>query len=182
MPPNKPTHTPNNAPDDMPDNTPANIAKKQILEKAKTLGWTLATAESCTGGLVAAALSELPGASAVFAGGFITYTNALKQTLLNVEDACLKKHGAVSAQTVAAMAENAQQKTGATLSVSVSGIAGPTGATPTKPLGLVHFATYKKGDAQAQCIEHIFSGDRNAVRAQATTFALSLLLKRLNKG
>lgn len=153
--------------------------KTQIFDPAEQLGWHIVTAESCTGGMVAAALTDPPGSSCCVAGGFVTYTNALKQKCLSVGAECLDTFGAVSDQTVAAMATGALAKANADLAVSVSGIAGPTGATPGKPLGLVHFAVQAQVDKRPKCVSRKFDGDRQTVRQEATQFALSLLAQRL---
>jgi PncC family amidohydrolase len=100
--------------------------------------WTLATAESCTGGLIGAAITDLPGASAYFLGGIIAYDNRIKNQLLGVPETILAAHGAVSAQTVEAMAAGARRQLSADCAIAVSGVAGPDGGTPEKPVGLVY--------------------------------------------
>src|SRR5262252_681774 len=112
----------------------------RVLDTCRTRGLKIATAESCTGGLVAGALTEIPGASDVFDLGFVTYSNAAKQRMLGVAAVILERHGAVSRETAEAMAEGALAVSEADLAVAVTGIAGPDGGTPDKPVGLVHFA------------------------------------------
>lgn len=131
---------------------------------------TLATAESCTGGLVGAALTSLPGSSAWFLGGIIAYSNSLKQRLLGVSPGVLARHGAVSPETARAMAEGARAATGADIAVSLTGIAGPDGGTPAKPVGLVYMAV--AGPGGTPCYEHRFPGNRAEIRSAAVKSAL----------
>lgn len=146
-----------------------------ILKEAR--GRWLATAESCTGGLVAARLTELPGSSAMFAGGFVTYTNALKRDLLGVSEDLLVTHGAVSEPVAQAMAEGARARTGADFAVSVSGIAGP-GGSEFKPEGRVCFALAGPQGTRTETIEFGPLG-RDWVRKAARDHALRLLLAAL---
>jgi len=137
----------------------------------------LATAESCTGGLLAGALTAVPGSSACFGFGFITYSNEAKQNLLHVSAETLALHGAVSAETAAAMARGAREMAGADIAIAVTGIAGPGGATAEKPLGLVYL-----GLAAGESViteKHIFSGGREEVRAQSIAAALARLERQL---
>jgi nicotinamide-nucleotide amidase len=115
-------------------------AATRVLELCRAHGWTVATAESCTGGLVAAALTQIPGSSDVVDCGFVTYSNEAKQLMLGIPAAALTAHGAVSAETAEAMAQGALARSGADLAVAVTGIAGPGGGSAEKPVGLVHFA------------------------------------------
>src|SRR6185312_12927366 len=115
-------------------------AAKGLLALCLARGLKIATAESCTGGLVAGALTEIPGSSAVVERGFVTYSNEAKHEMLGVPNATLRKFGAVSRQTAQAMARGALKNSDADIAVSITGIAGPGGATPGKPVGLVHFA------------------------------------------
>lgn len=141
----------------------------------------LASAESCTGGLVAAACTELAGSSAWFERGFVTYSNAAKQELLGVPEATLARYGAVSAQTVVAMVEGALAKSRADWALAVSGIAGPGGGSAEKPVGTVWFAW--GGPAGWRCTERQrFAGDRAAVRAQSVLWALERLYQRASGG
>ena len=115
-------------------------AARELLDLYSSKRLTVATAESCTGGLVAAALTEIPGSSVFVDRGFVTYTNEAKQEMLGVPHDTLERFGAVSSETAEAMARGALAHSKASVSVSITGIAGPTGATPGKPIGLVHFA------------------------------------------
>jgi len=146
-----------------------------VLAVCRSRNWYVATAESCTGGLVAAALTAIPGASEVVDRGFVTYSNKAKIELLGVPQETIAAHGAISAETAAAMARGAVVRAGVDLAVSVTGIAGPGGSTPEKPLGLVYLGVARKGGA-ARVERRIFSGDRAAVRHAALGLALELLL------
>ncbi|WP_395681429.1 CinA family protein [Inquilinus sp.] len=147
----------------------------QVLEACRAQGLMLATAESCTGGLVAAALTAIAGSSDVVERGFVTYSNAAKAELLGVPAPLIADKGAVSVEVAAAMAEGAVARARVGLAVSVTGIAGPGGATPGKPVGLVHFGLARPG-AATRTEQRVFAGDRAAVRAQAMRLALELLL------
>lgn len=138
---------------------------------------TLATAESCTGGLVGAALTSQPGSSAWYLGGIVAYANSLKTNLLGVPEETLAAHGAVSAEAARAMAEGARTKTDADWAVSITGIAGPDGGTPGKPVGLVFLAVASPGETHV--VEHRFSGTRAEIRTAATETALTQLLAQL---
>lgn len=151
---------------------------EEALEACRGLGFMLSVAESCTGGMVAACLTSISGASAVVERGFVTYTNRSKQELLGVPPHLFTSVGAVSEEVARAMAEGALERSAAHVSVSVTGIAGPGGATPGKPVGLVHTASARKGRATLH-ERHVFSGDRDAVRRQATEAALRLLLRQI---
>lgn len=149
-------------------------AANNVLTLCLERGLKVATAESCTGGLIAAALTEIAGSSAVFDRGFVTYSNEAKMDLLGVNQATLEAHGAVSEETAREMAQGAVARSLADLAVSVTGIAGPTGATPGKPVGLVWFGLARRGSA-TKTVHHVFSGDRHMVRQSALRTALSLL-------
>lgn len=138
----------------------------------------LATAESCTGGLVAAALTAVAGSSAVVDRGFVTYSNAAKTRMLSVPAALIESHGAVSEPVARAMAEGARRQSDAQVTVSVTGVAGPGGGTADKPVGLVHFAS--AGPHGVIHVEHRF-GDigREAVRLESVRQALDMLLDQL---
>ena len=145
-----------------------------VIARATAAGVMLTTAESCTGGMVAAALTDIAGASAVLDRGFITYSNAAKSDLLGVPEAVLMAHGAVSAQAAAAMADGALQAApNAGLAIAITGIAGPGGGTAEKPVGLVWFGLAIRG-RETITAQHVFPGDRNAVRRQATATALTM--------
>jgi nicotinamide-nucleotide amidase len=149
-----------------------------LLDRYRRAGLKIATAESCTGGLVAAALTSIAGSSDVVERGFVTYTNDAKEQQLGVPRLALLSYGAVSEPVARAMAEGALRESLADVAVSVTGIAGPGGATPDKPVGLVHFAAARRG--QETVVErHVFPGDRDAVRDAALAIALALLRRSL---
>jgi PncC family amidohydrolase len=137
-------------------------------------GLTLATAESCTGGMLSCVLTEIPGASGFFQGGIIAYHNSLKKDHLGVSDRTLREHGAVSRSTALAMAKGCRERFGTDLAVSVTGIAGPGGGSVEKPVGLVFLAVDGMGASVSD--EERFSGDRARIRAQAVARALSMVL------
>jgi len=157
-------------------------AATRLLALCRARGWRLATAESCTGGLIAGALTEIAGSSDVVEGGFITYSNEAKTALVGVPPALFTQVGAVSPEVARAMAEGALTRLPAAhLAVSATGIAGPGGATPGKPVGLVHFGlAQRSGPVTAHA--QIFSGDRAEVRRQAVRYALALLDDAVVKG
>lgn len=145
-----------------------------LLQALQARSLTLATAESCTGGLVSAALTAVPGSSATLLAGYVTYSNAAKQRMLGVPEVMLAEFGAVSAPVARAMAEGALRDSGADLAVSITGIAGPGGATPGKPVGLVHFGAARRGGPTL--VRHeVFPGSREAVRAASVDMAFRLL-------
>ena len=150
----------------------------RLLAACRGHGLTLATAESCTGGLIAAALTESAGSSDVFEYGYVTYANSAKIEMLGVPRALLADHGAVSAEVARAMAEGALERSGADLAVSVTGIAGPGGATATKPVGLVYVGAVRRGGA-ATAERHHFSGDRTAIRQDTLTAALAAAARQV---
>ena len=147
---------------------------EQLSIKLKERGLMLATAESCTGGMIAAAMTERAGSSSVFERGFVTYSNDSKMELLGVSAATIDKFGAVSAETAEAMALGALKFSRAHITVSVTGIAGPSGGTDEKPVGLVYIGWGTRDNIQVK--EHHFKGDRAAVRQQTTAAALKHLL------
>ena len=152
----------------------------EILEAARARGIMIATAESCTGGMVAVALTDLPGSSAVFERGFVTYTNAAKTELLGVREATLEAHGAVSEAVAREMAEGALTRSGAGLAVSITGIAGP-GGSEHKPEGRVCFALAgEQRETFAETCEFGARG-REAVRRAARDHALTLLRQALRE-
>ncbi len=144
-----------------------------LLADLQARGLWIATAESCTGGLVAAALTAIAGSSACVHGGFVTYSNAQKMTMLGVPAAVLDRDGAVSAACARAMAEGAMTATGADIAVSTTGIAGPGGATADKPVGLVFVAAARRG-GETRVRRFVLPGDRAAVRAATVVAALDL--------
>lgn len=140
---------------------------------------SITTAESCSGGLVAAAITDIPGASAIFRQGIISYANSAKTTLLDVSAASISKYGAVSEIVAKEMAEGARNLAKADLAIAITGIAGPSGGTPEKPVGLVFIAL---ANARQTIVEkHIFGGDREAIRKQATEKSLIIALKTAEK-
>ena len=159
------------------------------IDHAKTLaslllarGWKLALAESCTGGLVCATLTELSGSSEWFERGYITYSNQAKTECLGVPAELIESHGAVSEPVARAMAQGAQRNAGANIGVSITGIAGPTGGTAEKPVGTVCFGWTTPntgGEDVTTCQTKLFSGDRQSIRQQATEPALVGLLQLL---
>jgi nicotinamide-nucleotide amidase len=148
-----------------------------VLDAARQRGLTLATAESCTGGMVAAELTAIPGSSDVFVGGAVTYSHRLKQLLVDVPEAVLAEHGAVSAETARAMAEGARRRLGADLAVAVTGVAGPGGGSEAKPVGLVYL--HVSGADGERAREMRWGGRRQDVRLRATVAALHLLREHL---
>ena len=148
------------------------VAEK-LVALLKAQGLTCATAESCTGGGVGSAITAVPGSSAVFAGGVISYSNEAKRDVLGVSADILQNVGAVSAETAAQMAEGARRLLKTDLAVSLTGIAGPDGGSEEKPVGLVWFGLATKDGVRTE--KCIFRGDRAQVRAQAVTHALGML-------
>ena len=147
---------------------------ENIIDKARQKTVMIALAESCTGGMIAAALTDISGSSAALDRGFVTYSNQAKIDILGVSNATLAQHGAVCEQTARAMVEGTLNAAPlADLALSVTGIAGPGGGGPDKPVGLVHFACQRRYSSQTHA-KHIFSGDRNMVRQQAVHTALMM--------
>ncbi len=150
-----------------------------LLDDARKAGFKIATAESCTGGLIAACLTEVAGSSDVIERGFVTYSNEAKSELLGVPMALIEEHGAVSEPVARAMAEGALNNSLADIAVSVTGVAGPGGGTDAKPVGLVHFASARRNEAIFHQ-EHRF-GDigRGEVRLKSVQVGLDLLRQRI---
>jgi nicotinamide-nucleotide amidase len=146
-----------------------------LIARCASLGLKLATAESCTGGLVAGLLTEIPGSSAVVDRGFVTYSNEAKNELLGVPLATLEAHGAVSEATARAMALGALAHSRAQIAVSVTGVAGPSGGSEAKPVGLVHFACAGPGDALVTVERRFGDLGRSGVRLASVEQALALL-------
>ncbi|PJJ19916.1 nicotinamide-nucleotide amidase [Janthinobacterium sp. 67] len=151
---------------------PLSTALGQALQSK---GLLLATAESCTGGGVAQAVTDIPGSSAWFERGFVTYSNGAKSGMLGVPAELIAAHGAVSEEVAAAMAQGTLAHSEAQVAVSTTGIAGPTGGVPGKPVGTVCFGWAMDGHVQTQRL--VFAGDRQAVREQAVAHALRELLR-----
>jgi nicotinamide-nucleotide amidase len=155
--------------------TPALVALAADLLQKK--GWMLCTAESCTGGLIAGACTDLSGSSAWFERGIVSYSNAAKVELLGVPEQLIAAHGAVSEEVVRAMAEGAIARSRAQVAVAVTGVAGPTGGSPEKPVGLVWFGWSIGGVLSSE--QRLFPGDRAAIRAATVHHALQTLVRQL---
>ncbi|MGE4314152.1 MAG: CinA family protein [Pseudobdellovibrionaceae bacterium] len=152
-----------------------------LSEILREKGLSLVTAESCTGGMIAAAMTDLAGSSEVFERGFITYSNASKTSLLDVPTVTIAQHGAVSSAAAEAMALGALGNSAADVAVSVTGIAGPGGGTKDKPVGLVWFGFAGRTLNESPVSKHmIFDGDRGQIREQAVAFALQSLIDLLS--
>lgn len=149
-------------------------AAQAVVDAHLSAGTMVATAESCTGGLVAAALTSIAGSSAVVDRGFVTYSNQAKSEMLGVAEPLIATHGAVSAPVAMAMAEGALRHSHAQVAVSITGIAGPGGGGADKPVGLVHFALARQAGT-SQTFHQVFPGDRDQVRRAACLYALNLL-------
>ena len=154
---------------------------ESVLAACRARNWHLATAESCTGGLVAAALTAIAGSSDVVERSFVAYSNEAKIELLGVPADTIAAHGGVSAQTCAAMARGTIARAPVDLAVSITGVAGPGGGTPQKPVGLVYLGVARK-DGAARVERRIFPGDRTAVRDAALLLALELLQDEAQPG
>ena len=154
------------------------INAAEIVASLKQSGMSICCAESCTGGMIAAAITDIAGSSAVFSRGFVTYSNQAKINMLGVKPETLNLYGAVSGQTVSEMASGAitASEDEADFSVAVSGIAGPDGGTVEKPVGLVYICVLKKGEV-GQVNRYIFDGDRHSVRTQTVQKALENIRK-----
>ena len=145
-----------------------------LLQDCRAAGIMLATAESCTGGLIAATLTAIAGSSDVVDRGFVTYSNEAKSDLVGVDPSLIAAHGAVSEPDAAAMAQGALARSRADITVAVTGVAGPAGGSPDKPVGLVWFGCARRGGG---CVtaRHVFAGDRDAVRRQTVATALAMM-------
>ena len=150
---------------------------ERLQARCVARGLTLATAESCTGGLVAHLITEVPGSSAYLAGGVVAYSNPVKERELGVPAETLERHGAVSPETAAAMAAGARERLGADVAVSVTGVAGPGGGSPEKPVGLVY--VHAVTPEAARGIEFTYGQDRESIRRRATVSSLHLLRRLL---
>ena len=155
--------------------TPSQILAARVVAKLLETGKTLATAESCTGGLIAARITDVPGCSSVFFGGCVTYTNEIKEALLGVGHATITMHTEISAETAREMAQGARKRLGTDLAVSTTGIAGPGGGTPEHPVGTVYIALSTKTDEKAWRLD---LGDigREAIRERTVETVLQKLL------
>lgn len=167
-----------------PEREPATATLDDLVVLARTVaqslaadGRTVSTAESCTGGLVGHVLTEVSGSSAWYLGGAVVYSDALKRDLVGVPATLLDRYGAVSAEVARAMAVGARQRFMTDLALSVTGIAGPTGATPTKPVGLVYLGVADRVGVRVE--RHVWSGDRSANKRESAAAVLRLLLATL---
>ncbi|MGF1642702.1 MAG: CinA family protein [Thiotrichales bacterium] len=151
----------------------------EVVRALVDQGWMLVAAESCTGGWIAKALTDIPGSSAALDRGYVTYTNAAKAELLGVDPGTLAEHGAVSEAVALEMARGALSHSHAKIAVAVSGIAGPGGGTALKPVGTVCFAWATQTDSSGETAK--FAGDRDAVRRQAVRYALEGVLARIRR-
>lgn len=151
----------------------------KIVENSKKLGLKVVTAESCTGGLVSSAITSIPGSSEIYDCGFITYSYESKTDILRVDPNLIQECGAVSKEVAIEMALGAMRLSNADISVALTGIAGPSGATETKPIGLVHFATLYEGELVTS--DKIFKGNRDEIRDQASVYALQMILDIIKK-
>ena len=154
-------------------------AAESLLRQYRDAGRQLVTAESCTGGLIAGALTEIAGSSDVVERGFVTYSNASKTELLGVAETTLAQFGAVSGETAQAMAEGALAASHAQVALSVTGVAGPGGGSPEKPVGLVWFGLAQRGVAVARRDRRLFSGNRGDVRLASLRHGFHLLAHAL---
>ncbi len=149
-------------------------AAEATLAALRARGWMVVTAESCTGGLIAGALTEIAGSSDVLDRGFVTYSNAAKTEMLGVPAEMIAAHGAVSEQVARAMAEGALARSHAQIAIAVTGIAGPGGGSADKPVGLVWFGC-ADGEGLTRTIRHVFPGNRGAIRIATVGIALMML-------
>lgn len=154
-------------------------AARRVIETAIAAKLTIATAESCTGGLVAGALTEIAGSSAAVLIGFVTYSNEAKQRMLGVPETTLAAHGAVSRETAIAMAEGALKHSPADISVAITGVAGPGGGSADKPVGLVQFAASRRGRATISREERFGDLGRSEIRRRSVLVALAMLLEAI---
>jgi nicotinamide-nucleotide amidase len=152
-------------------------AAQRVIDLVKARQLTIATAESCTGGLVAGALTEIAGSSAAVLCGFVTYSNEAKQRMLGVPERILEAHGAVSRETAVAMAQGALTHSPAALSVAITGIAGPGGGSATKPIGLVQFAAARRGGREMAREERFGDLGRSEIRRRSVLTALDILME-----
>lgn len=157
------------------------VRAERLLTAARAKGIRLATAESCTGGLVAALLTEIPGSSEVVERGFITYSNAAKSEMLGVPASLIRKHGAVSREVARAMAEGALAHSPADLAVAVTGVAGPGGGSAAKPVGLVEFACAARRGATILATERYGDLGRSQIRLIAVATALAMLERAMGR-
>jgi nicotinamide-nucleotide amidase len=148
-----------------------------LLDLYRRRGWMIATAESCTGGLIAATLTEIAGSSDVLDRGFVTYSNDAKTDMLGVPAEMIGQYGAVSAEVAGAMAQGALDRSRATVAVSVTGVAGPGGGSTEKPVGLVYIGLARRDQPEPLIERHVFDGRRHEVRLQTVVRAIDLLIE-----
>ena len=151
--------------------------EEKIVDKLKEKGWHLTCAESCTGGMIASMLVDVSGVSAVYEEGYVTYSNTAKHKLLGVSEETMQTYGAVSRQVAEQMAQGAARQASAQAAIAVTGIAGPEGGTPSKPVGLVYISCFVEG--KVTVTEHHFTGSRMEIRKQTAREALSQLCRHL---
>jgi len=159
---------------------PLESLAKRVGARLKARNWMLATAESCTGGWIAQVVTSVPGSSAWFDRGFVTYSNRAKRELLGVRGRTLARQGAVSEETAREMARGALERSRAQVAIAVTGVAGPGGGTRKKPVGTVCFA-WSRGRRVAESVTQRFPGKREGVRRRSVAFALKGLLERLKE-
>lgn len=154
---------------------------EQVLKACRLHGRLLVTAESCTGGLIGAAITAVPGCSDIFHAGYVTYANSAKETMLGIPPSLIRKEGAVSEAVALAMVRGALEESPAGIAVAVTGIAGPQGGTAEKPVGTVHLAI-ATDDGNILHRRCQFNGDRDEIRLQTVEMAFQLLLEVMEKG
>jgi nicotinamide-nucleotide amidase len=159
--------------------TDGRTVEELVLDRCRERGWSLATAESCTGGLIAAGLTAIPGSTDVVTGGIVAYANEVKTSELDVPAALIERHGAVSAEVAEAMARGARERLDVDVAVSVTGIAGPGGGTEEKPVGLVYFHAETPEASKGGSFS--FPGDRDSIRRRAVVASLHLLRRLLEQ-
>ena len=157
------------------------MSASQLIALCRARGLLIATAESCTGGLLAAAITAVPGSSDVFERGFVTYSNAAKSGMLGVPEALISAEGAVSEAVARAMAEGALRHSAAHVSAAITGIAGPGGGSPAKPVGLVHFAIATRGAATTHLRKEFGDAGRDKVRRLSVETALGMMLRAIGR-
>lgn len=148
------------------------VQVEQLFKQYRKKGWTIATAESCTGGLLGAYFTEVPGSSNVFERGFVTYSNESKTEMLGVDAALIQQHGAVSEEVAEAMVKGVLEKSPADAAIAITGIAGPANDSDDKPVGLVYISAIIRG-GEPHTTAYNFEGERFEVRLQAVSYALS---------
>jgi nicotinamide-nucleotide amidase len=163
----------------MPTDSVVHQLSVRVSNKLREMRLCLVTAESCTGGMIATAITDISGSSGWFDRGFVTYSNHAKTEMIGVPADLIDKHGAVSEQVARAMAEGALRNSRAQVSLAVTGVAGPGGGTETKPVGMVCFAWSNRIETSAHT--HVFKGDREQIRVQAAAHALRGLLEHIDQ-